>query len=97
MRDRQSQSCAELKPHSPKSHKTDNIIVQKEGLDTKNIIKEIPIGSRIAISIVDDKGKVKLYKATVMKKIRNKYQVKYDNGDPIEVLNLDKEKFKILK
>ena len=30
-------------------------------------------------------------------KIRNKYQVKYDNGDPTEVLNLDKEKYKILK
>ena len=81
-----------------KDKKIDNIIQHKEGLEQNNIIEEtkLPIGTIISIKIKDDTGKYRWYKATVVKKIRNKYKVEYENNDTSETLDLTKETYKIL-
>ena len=82
-----------------KETKIYNIVTKKEGLDVTNIAddKQIQIGTKISIKIKNETGKYRWYKATVVKKIRNKYKVEYENDDPSETLDLSKETYKILK
>ena len=81
-----------------KDKKIDDVVTKKEGLEQKDIIEEtkLPIGTIISIKIKDETGRAKSYRATIIKKVRNKYKVEYDNNDPSETLDLTKETYKIL-
>lgn len=90
---RQSDPVAE----ATKKRKTE-IKLNQEGVNPDNVVKsDYNIGDKIQVKILDENGKKKWYKGTIIKKIRNKHRIEWDNGDEPENLNLENEEVKKMK